>query len=357
MIGHDGGMRVAIVGATGNVGTALLRALDREDAVEEVVGIARRVPGEPHAKVRWQAGDVASDDLTRTFRGCDAVVHLAWLIQPGRDEATTYATNVTGSVNVFEAAVRAGVTTVVHASSIGAYSPGPKDRPVDESWPVDGIQSSFYSRHKARVEQILDSFEERHPEIRWVRLRPGLIFQRDAAMEIRRLFAGPFLPRALVRRELIGVIPRTDRLVLQAVHADDVADAYRLAVLRDVRGPFNIAAEPVLDADQLAEVLGARAIPVPPFALRALTALTFRARLQPTEPGWLDMGLGVPVMDTTRARDELGWSPRHDAGDALLELIDGMHEGAGAATPTLKPDAGGTLREREVLTGVGGASK
>jgi nucleoside-diphosphate-sugar epimerase len=107
---------------------------------------------------------------------------------------------VIGSQRVFEAAAQAGVRTVVHASSVGAYAAGPKDRRVDESWPTTGIPTSFYSRHKAAVERILDAFEATHPHVRVVRLRPGLIFMGEAASEIRRLFAGPFLPRALVRR-------------------------------------------------------------------------------------------------------------------------------------------------------------
>ena len=42
------------------------------------------------------------------------------------------------------------------------------------------------------------------------------------------------------------------------------------------------------------------------------------------------MALGVPIMDTTRAREELGWEPRHDGGEALLELLGGMADGDGA---------------------------
>ena len=192
---------------------------------------------------------------------------------------------------------------LVYASSVGAYSPGPKDRRVDESWPTGGIESSFYSRHKAEVERILDRFEREHPSVRVVRLRPALIFKREAASGIRRLFAGPFLPSPLVRRALIPVLPKTDRLCFQAVHSYDVGEAYRLAAAGDARGPFNIAAEPVLDVERLSNLLGARPVPVPPRVLRAGAAITYRLRLQPSEPGWLDMGLAVPLMDATRARE------------------------------------------------------
>jgi UDP-glucose 4-epimerase len=346
-------MRVVVVGATGNVGTSVLRSLADEPAVDSILGVARRMPGLGFPKTDWARADVSRDDLAPLFSGADALIHLAWLIQPGRDEATLRATNVDGSRRVFKAAAAAGVPSLVYASSVGAYSPGPKDRRVDESWPTGGIRSSFYARHKAEVERLLDRFEREHPSVRVVRLRPALIFKRDAATGVRRLFAGPFLPSPLVRRELIPVIPRTERLVLQAVHSHDVGDAYRLAAVSDARGAFNVAAEPVLDPEELARVLSARPMPVHPGLLRAGAALSYRLHLQPSEPGWLDMGLAVPLMDTTRARTELGWEPRRGADEALRDLLAGMSDRAGLDTPPLERGTSGPLRVRELLTGVG----
>ena len=346
-------MRVVVVGASGNVGTSVLNALAGDPAVESVVGLSRRLPGASFPKVEWRQADVTSSDLLPYFEGAAAVVHLAWLIQPGRDKAKLRAVNVDGSARVFSAVAAARVPALVYASSVGAYSPGPKDRRVDESWPTGGIESSFYSRHKAEVERLLDSFEAEHPGVRTVRLRPGLIFKREAASGIRRLFAGPFLPNGLVRPSFIPLVPAASRLKFQAVHSDDVGEAYRLAVTTEARGAFNVAAEPVLDASELGRVLGARTVPVPPAALRAGAALSFKLRLQPSEPGWVDMGLGVPLMDVTRAREELGWQPRRDSGQALRELLEGMSEGAGIDTPPLEPGGAGPLRIREFLSGVG----
>jgi UDP-glucose 4-epimerase len=193
--------------------------------------------------------------------------------------------------------------------------------------------------------------------MRVVRLRPGLIFKADAASGIRRLFAGPLLPTALLRRELIPIVPSLKRLRFQAVHSLDVGEAYHLAVTSDVRGPFNIAAEPVLDPPELGRLLGARPVPVPHKALRAAVDATWRMRLQPTPPGWLDLGLGVPIMDSTRARTELGWTPTRSSGEALLELIEGMRRGDGLPTPPLEPGGAGPGRIRELLTGVGARSR
>jgi UDP-glucose 4-epimerase len=347
-------MRVVVVGASGNVGTSLLRSLAAEPAVDSILGLSRRVPDASFPKTDWRAADVSRSALRPLFSGADAVVHLAWLIQPGRDRSLTRAVNVDGSERVFRAAAAAGVPRLVYASSIGAYAPGPKDRRVDEGWPTTGVQSSFYSRDKAEVELLLDRFEHEHPAVRSVRLRPGLIFKREAASGIRRLFAGPLLPGRLLRPSLIPFVPDVERLVVQAVHSHDVAEAYRLALTDDgARGPYNIAAEPVLDPAELARILGARKVPVPARVLRAAATASFSLRIQPTEPGWLDMGLAVPVMDVTRARNELGWQPRHSASDALLDLMAGMRDGAGLATPPLEPGNAGRLRAREFLSGVG----
>ena len=346
-------MRVVVTGASGNVGTSVLEALGQEPAVEKIVGLARRVPEVEMPKVEWVGTDVVEDALEPHFEGADAVIHLAWAIQPGRDESVTERINVEGSRRVFEATTAAKVPALVHASSVGAYSPGPKRRQVDESWPVDGIKTSFYSRHKAACESLLDELEGRVPELRIVRLRPGLIFKSEAASEIRRLFAGPFLPGFLVQKRFVPLIPRVPRLQFQAVDSRDVGQAYRQAVVRDVHGAFNIAAEPEIGVEELCEFFGARSFPLPAGVLRGAASLTWKLHLQPTPPGWLDLALGVPSMDTTRAREELGWEPTVSSLDALEDLLQGMRNADGGSTPPLEPTAGGPVRAREVATGVG----
>jgi UDP-glucose 4-epimerase len=346
-------MRVVVTGASGNVGTSLLRALDGEAAVTSVLGLARRRPELELAKTTWATADVAADDLTGHFRGADVVVHLAWLIQPSHDPFAMWRTNVVGTERVLAAASQAGVGAVVCASSVGAYSPGPKDRRVDEAWPTHGVTTSSYSRDKAYQERLLDLFERDHPQARVVRLRPALTFKKEAASEIRRFFLGPLVPGSLARADIVPVVPKVKRLRTQAVHADDVAQAYRLAVVGDARGPFNLAVDPVLDADALAAILRARPVRVPAGLLKAGAAATWRLHLQPVSPGWLDLALQSPLLDAGRARAELGWQPRRNATETLQELLAGLREGAGARTPPLDPQAGGPLRLGEFRTGVG----
>ena len=336
-------MRIVVVGATGNVGISLLRALKDRPEIDHIVGVARRPPGNGQpadfgygGKVSWHEADLTSDDLVPTFDGADAVVHLAWQIQPARRRDQLHLTNVHGSRRVFDAVLASGASTLVYASSVGAYAPGPKDRAVDESWPHTGIASSSYSRDKATVEAMLDRLEAARPTLRVVRLRPALIFQRDAGTEIARYFLGPLVPRSAVRPRLLPIVPMPEAMRFQAVHADDVAQAYAAALVRDVRGAFNIAADPVLDTAQLARLFHARPMHAPLRAVRALASATYALGLQPTDAGWVDMAALTPLMDTTRAREELDWQPRMSADAALLDLTEGIHQRSTGPTPALR---------------------
>ncbi|GAA1493818.1 NAD-dependent epimerase/dehydratase family protein [Curtobacterium herbarum] len=337
---------MVVVGATGNVGTALLRRL--RDAGVDLVGVARRQPdlrAQPYDSALWHAVDVGAPDaidrLTAVFRGADAVVHLAWALQPTHDIHAQHRTDVRGTANVLAAVAAAGVPQVVVASSVGAYrgvDADGKRTPVDESWPTDGIPTATYSIHKAENERAMDGFEREHPDVVVTRLRPGLVFQRDAAAEIRGLFLGHLVPMRIVRWIRWAVLPLPYPFVFQAVHADDLADAYWRAIDRRAAGAFNIAATPVLTPPRMARVFGMLgAVRVPLGLVRGLVTLTWRLRLQPTDAGWVDIAAGVPIMRTDRARDVLGWEARHSAEDAMRDLVAGFADEHGVpASPPLR---------------------
>jgi len=328
---------VVVTGATGNVGASVIEALAARDEIDEIVGLARRQPDWRAEKANWIQADVVGSELEPIFAGADAVIHLAWATRPSHDLETLERINVDGSRRVFEAAAAAGVEKLIYASSVSAYSPGPKGHPVSEDWPVGGTETSFYSRHKAMVEEELDAFELRTPGTKVVRLRPALIFKGEAATEIRRLFAGPFLPNFLLGRRLVPAIPRVSGLFVQAVHSADVGRAYALAAVRDVHGPFNLAADPPLSSAELAATLNTDTFPLPFSVARRLADLSWRLRLQPTSPGWLDMARNAPLISSERATRELGWEPEVTATDAVVELLGGVAHGGGKATPRVSP--------------------
>ena len=315
-------MRVVVTGAASNVGRSVVEALAERDEVSQIIGLAG-------------AADIASasSDLASTFRGADAVVHLAWAVQPTHNPEKLERLNVDGSRQVFEAVASADVPKLIHSSSVVAYSPAPRDRLIDENWPLGGTETSIHARYKATIEGHLDDFERAAPNTQVVRLRPALTCRGDAAAELCGLLTGPFIPNFLLRSGLLPAIPRLAGLCFQAIHTSDLARAYALATVRDVSGAFNLAAGPLLGADDPAATLNLRTFPLSFSLARRLADLSWRLRLQPTPPDWLDMAMGLPLVSSERAGRELGWEPRVTAIEALSDLFAGRRpdNGTGAA--------------------------
>ena len=336
-------MRIVITGASGNLGTALLRRLTRDVAEHDLVGVVRRPPteaGAPYDAVSWLELDLADADaapaLEPVMAGADAVVHLAWGFQPSRDIAYLDRVGVSGTRAVLAAATASGVAHLVHLSSLGVYSPGSKSRRVDETWPTKGIESLAYSGEKVAAERLIDGYERTHPDgMAIARIRPALIVQREAGSALLRYGVPAYIPAGVVRH--LPVLPVDRNLVVQVVHTDDVADAIVRVLEQRATGAFNLAAEPPLTRDDIADVLGARPVHVPRQVLRAATDAAWRARLQSLDPGWIDLAFAVPLLDATRARQELGWQPSVTARDALAETVEGMAETSGTSSAVLRP--------------------
>lgn len=336
-------MKVVVTGAGGNVGKSVVEALVEREEVGEIVGLVDASPSWSPRKTSWSSADVVSSDLAPVFNGADAVIHLAWATQPSHDHKKLERINVEGSRRVFDAVAAAGVPKLIYASSVGAYSPAPKDCLIDESWPLGDRESSFHARYKTVVEGHLDEFEVLRPDTSVVRLRPALTFRGDSATELCRLLVGPFIPDFLLRNRLLPAIPRLSGFRFQAIHTSDLARAYALATIRDVSGPFNIASDPPLDADDLAASLDTATFPLPLSLARRLADLSWRLRLQPTPPDWLDTAMRLPLMSSKRASRELGWEPRITSSEALAELFTGLrngsHRSAGVLPGRLAPVA------------------
>lgn len=313
-----------MTGAAGNVGRSVVEALAERDEVSEIVGL----PG---------AAGIADTDLESSFRGADAVLHLAWAVQPTHDAEQLERLNVEGSRRVFEATAAAAVPKLIYSSSVVAYSPAPKDRLIGEDWPLGGSETSIHARYKAAVEGHLDEFESVSPNTRVVRLRPALTCRGDATTELCSLLAGPFIPDFLLRSGLVPAIPRLPGLSFQTIHTSDLARAYALATIRDVSGAFNVAAGPPLGADDLAATLDLRTFPLPFSLARRLADLSWRLHLQPTPPDWLDMAIGLPLISSQRAARELDWEPRVTAAEAVSDLFSDLRAGSGRAAPVGSP--------------------
>lgn len=326
---------VVVTGASGNVGAGVLRALALHMPDAEVVGICRRPPTEGliYQGVRWHAIDLALSDAARqlepALRDANAVIHLALAVQPVRDEEYLYRANVLGTQAVLKAMATAHIQQLIYASSLGIYAPG-ADTPVSETWPDTGQATSTYSRHKVAVERMLDQFELDHPEITVARFRPTVVVQREAASLIRSLYLGPLIPRAalkLLRSRMLPVVPLPAGVALQFVHADDVGAAVVRLIHRRAHGSFNIAAD-ILDSAAIAALVGGRPFEVNPRVVRTLVSALNGARLVALSPGWYDVAINTPLMNTSKARTELGWAPSRSSTQSALELIDGLAAGA-----------------------------
>jgi UDP-glucose 4-epimerase len=337
-------VRIVVVGATGNIGVALVERLAADQRVGRVTGVARRTPQEPlpfpgSERVTWVSADIRYDDLDPLVEGADVVVDLAWMFQPTHRPEVTWSTNVMGTSRLLDAVRTTGVPALVVSSSVAAYSPRADTAPVDESWPTHGTSTAAYAREKAYVERMLDALEATHGGPRVVRIRPAFVFQARSASEQHRIFAGTLLPRTLVRPKMIPAVPVPDDLLLQAVHADDVADAFARAALSDVSGGFNVCADDVLGPEELARVVNARRVRVPPGLLRGLVNVGWTARAIPADPKLFDAVMALPMMSNARAGSELGWRPSRSADDVLAEFLTGLREGKGEKTAPLAPNS------------------
>uniref|UniRef100_UPI0031D7E8F8 NAD-dependent epimerase/dehydratase family protein n=1 Tax=Saccharothrix mutabilis TaxID=33921 RepID=UPI0031D7E8F8 len=337
-------MKVVITGASGNVGTGVLRALAADSPDHRVVALCRRPPRDgAFDGVVWQACDLADEGahevLDRAVAGADAVVHLAWMFQPTRQGDRLHRTNHKGTAAVLEAARRAGVPHVVHTSSIAAYQPA-DDQPVPETWPTTGIPGSVYGMGKAEVEAAVDRFARENPDTAVTVVRPTLVAQKSASASFLALFFDPLVPQWLIkllRAGKVPLLPLPAALRVQLVHADDVGDAVVRILHRRATGAFNLAAD-TLTADDLARVVGARAVPIPGQVMRAAVALLWRSRAIRMSPGWFDVGTRSPLVDTTRARTELGWTPRTPSATCAEEQLAGLAEATPGPTPALHRD-------------------
>jgi nucleoside-diphosphate-sugar epimerase len=339
--GYRPGTRIILVGGSGNIGTAVLRKLSAEHPDWQLVGLSRRspAPAAPYDRVSWHRVDVSDPAVTpmlaKLFAGADAVVNFAWGFQPTRNAEYLQRVGPGAVRSIADAAISGGVGQLVQLSSVGAYRAA--DRPgryVDESWPTSGIPSSLYSRHKAEAERVLDEFEQRSGRVVVTRIRHGLVMQREAGGSLARYGLPGYLPAVALR--LLPVVPVGRRLVIPVVHADDVAGAIVAAVARRAAGAFNVAAEPPVTGTDIAAILRAWSVSMPPPVLHVLAQLTWRLRLQRIDAGWLDLAFSVPLLDCSRAREELDWRPAIDPRVALAQAISGITDGVGGQSAVLR---------------------
>jgi UDP-glucose 4-epimerase len=324
-------LTVAVTGPTGDIGRALMRALEREPSVGRVIGMARSPfdPGEAGwEKAEYRQGDILDhDSIAGLVAEADVVVHLAFIILGGREE--TREVNLEGSRNVFEASVGAGVERLVYTSSVAAYGfHQDNPQPLTEDVEPRGSEGLYYSAQKAELEGQLAEAIDGSAVDAYV-FRPCIVAGPDAQTLIETVVEQyqvggrlPIVQRALEGLPFLAPVLPDPGVPFQLVHHDDVASALVAAIAgRGAPGTYNLAAEGELRVSELAGELGWWSVPIPRQAVGALAEATGRIPGLPAQVAWLN-ALTIPVlMDSSRAREELGWRPEHDAAETLRAMV------------------------------------
>ena len=323
------GLTVAVTGPTGTFGLALMRLLQKDPQVDRVIGIARR-PFDPAprgwTKMEYRRGDVRDADALRTaFDGADVVVHLAFLILGGGREKTR-SINIDGTLNAFRMAAAVGAKRFVYASSVAAYG-FHRGNPVGmtEDWATRPAERLFYAQEKAELEHLLQQEAETHPQTGLYLLRPPIVLGPDAVgakVTIPAQLAPLLRGVGGMLRRLPGLPALVPDLPFQVIHQDDVAEALRLCVLGAAApGAYNIAADDVITGVDVARELGLRAVPVPGGPVAAVARAVAKLPYLPSGAQWVEAMSHPAIMDTTKAKTELGWTPRHSAIESLRSTL------------------------------------
>jgi UDP-glucose 4-epimerase len=324
-------LTVAVTGPTGEIGRAVVAALERSRQVGRILGMARR-PFDPRErgwkKVVYRRGDVLDRrKVTRLVEEADVVIHLAFMIMGGAKASRRV--NLDGSRNVFESSAQAGVKRLVYASSVAAYGfHQDNPQPLTEDVPARGTAAHYYSAQKAEVEEVLaDSLHGTRTKA-YV-FRPCIVAGPQAPLLIDSLpytqvserLPGPVLSLLDGLPILRPVLPDPG-VPFQLVHHDDVATAMRAAVTgRGAPGVYNLAGPGELTVKKLADELGWYSIPVPELAVDAVAEMVARLGFLPAQAQWIAAFREPVIMSTAKARKELGWRPRHTALETLRETI------------------------------------
>jgi nucleoside-diphosphate-sugar epimerase len=323
-------LTVAVTGPTGTFGFGLIPRLEADERIGRIIGIARR-PFDPAehgwSKLDYRRGDVRdAEALTEAFAGSDVVVHLAFIIVGRASRETIREVNVEGTLNAVRAAAAAGAKRFVYASSVAAYG-FHRDNPVGmtEDWPVRPADHLFYAQEKAEVEHALteeieatglDLYLLRPPVV----LGPNAMGAKDLVPE-RVGRAGSTALRALRRAPVSLPVPVPD-LPVQFIHEEDVGQAFHLCVVAaGPPGTYNIAGDGVISARDVARELGFQPLPMPARPVRAGARAVASLPFAPPSLEWAEAIAQPAIMDTRKAREELGWEPGYDSLAALRATL------------------------------------
>jgi UDP-glucose 4-epimerase len=308
-------LTVAVTGASSGVGKALLERLDADRQVERIIGLDLVEPEMPVAKLDYRPADLRGPAVAPLMEGADVVVHLAPAPESLRAPDTRFAVDVGGTRHVLEAAEKIAAGKVVYLSSGLAYGAHPdNDVPLGESSALRANPDFDLAYHKLLAEELVTEWASSHPRVTVTILRPAITLGPGVDDIVTRHLESPRLP--LVR----GYEPP-----LQVVHVDDVAAALHHAVVANLPGAYNVAADGWLPAHDVAVLLGRRLLEVPETIAYTLARWLWHRGLSPVPPGALPY-LMYPWVLATERLHAAGWAPTRSNREVLREFAAVHHD-------------------------------
>jgi len=308
-------MKIALTGSSSYLAGVLLPLLEADPQIEEIIGLDIKPREEKFKKLRWVKRDIRDPEIYKDMVFCDVLVHMAYIVMPLRKTETALEINIEGSKNVFQAAAKAGVRKIVYTSSCAAYGAWP-DNPelIKEDHPLRGMPNFYYSWSKAKVEEFLDGFEKEHPKMVITRLRPPIFLGPTINNMARDIVSSPVS---------VKIFDRDCKA--QFAWDEDIASALYLAIKNDFPGAFNVSGDGYLTNDEMNEMIGKLAFPVPFWLAYIGVWVLWNLRLaKMLSPGWVLTMADPIVICSDKAKTVMGWKPKHDSRSAFARFIEEM---------------------------------
>jgi UDP-glucose 4-epimerase len=306
-------MRLLVTGVSGYLGGIALEALEGEPAVESIVGVDVKSPAVASDKLEFHLADVRDPGIGEYARGCDAALHMAFILDEIRDKHKTYDININGSINVFDSCARSGVPWMIQLSSMAVFGPHP-DNPVplrEEDFP-GGAPDCYYCYSKAKVEHYLMWLREKHPDLEVTVLRPTVVVGEGLDNTISWLFS-----------KKIGLRIKGHDPLAQFIHEDDLARAIGKVLDKHLVGTYHVTSDDSIRLSEMLRRAGMRAPALPMEVLCLLADISFRLGMSPVSSHWIRMFSESMVGTSEKLKRDAGWEPRYSSSDLFDRFILG----------------------------------
>lgn len=305
-------MRYLITGGSGYIGTRLTNVLEAREETEKIVNIDVKPPSAARSKVEFVQGDVRDYEQTRSLleqHKIDTLVHLAFLLNPIRDEEEMYDIDVNGTEVTLRAASETGIQQVLVTTSATAYGAWPDNpKPITEDWPVRGVKDFSYARDKTEADRVCQLWAAQHPDRVMTIVRPCIVFGPNVDNYISRTWENsPFIP-----------IPDGHDEEFQLVHEDDLADGVITLLDAKAPGAYNVAGDGTLTWGESAKMIGLKTRDMPLKRAKRIFGTLWKVHMPRSEspPGNLDF-IRYPWVVSNEKLKAVGWEPKHDTRETF----------------------------------------